>query len=705
MLIPVLLVCAAFLLLKWESDSSKWQRLLVSAFAIAITLRYLHWRVVETILIFGYEVHEYVVSLIVFFGESLLWYELIVILILLVRKNTNSSLADESEECFKSRNDFEYPGVDIFIPTFNEPIDVLEKSICGAKAIDWPFDKKKIFVLDDGNRNWLKDYCKRQNVKYLCRERRVGSKAGNINSAIQKSSSPFILILDADFAPLRKILVRSIGLFSDPKVGIVQVPHHFFNSDPVQVNLDLRNQIPDEQRFFFDVVQPSRDSWNSAFCCGSNGIIRRSALSKIGGNIPVESITEDLLLTMKLLRHGFITRYLGERLAIGLAPQSLQSYFSQRKRWARGAIQILFTKDGSFGPGLSIWQRLLFFPSHWFAQSFSHSIAVLVPGFFLLTGVSPFLNATVDEIIFYQLPAILASLLAMKFFAKSNFIPVSSYVHSLVQSFKLLPTVVGSLARPTGGEFVVTPKGSLETNSSEDRFLVYFSYFIIIATTFGVFLNLSSIYSPATSEELYSGVLVWAFIVIVSMFLVVTTATSRPALRSEERFYVCEDCEVVFSDILFDGTIRDISASGACVSVSLPEGFCLPTDRWVGVFHRSFGLVPGKIVRLRVDTSGGSHLSISFLRLHDLVRMRLVQFLYCENRSRLPDEVTYYSDIRMLSRIWTSSDPELPSTFPRPVGEVSPDLPVWLNHFNIVGRYCLSNGLDFEQFIEDNLVN
>src|SRR6185437_11803269 len=153
----------------------------------------------------------------------------------------------------------------------------------------------------------------------------------------------------ADFVPQRNFLMRMIGFFADPKIGIMQAPHAFYNYDPIQANLALQNSLPDEQRFFFDTIMPSRDAWDAAFCCGSNSVIRRAALHSIGDALPTHSITEDILLSMVLLREGYITRYLCERLAFGLAPETINAFFVQRQRWARGAMQIIYLASGPLG--------------------------------------------------------------------------------------------------------------------------------------------------------------------------------------------------------------------------------------------------------------------------------------------------------------------------------------------------------------------
>src|SRR5439155_21272356 len=97
---------------------------------------------------------------------------------------------------------------------------------------------------------------------------------------------------------------------------------------------------PDEQGFIFDRVMASTDAWGAAFCCGTSSVIRLSALESCGG-FPTDSVTEDFLLTLRLDRSGWRTVYLNESLSIGLAPEGMKEYVTQRGRWCLGLMQIL----------------------------------------------------------------------------------------------------------------------------------------------------------------------------------------------------------------------------------------------------------------------------------------------------------------------------------------------------------------------------
>lgn len=161
-------------------------------------------------------------------------------------------------------------------------------------------------------------------------------------------------MLDADFAPQPNILKRMVGLFDDPKTGVVQSPQFFFNADPIQHNLAASDSWVDDQRIFFDVFQPAKDAWNAAFCVGTSFIVRRDRLGEIGG-FPDAAICEDLNLSLGMSRRGYQTHWLNERLSMGLSAEGLPEYITQRTRWCLGTIQIALLADGRFAGRAIPW--------------------------------------------------------------------------------------------------------------------------------------------------------------------------------------------------------------------------------------------------------------------------------------------------------------------------------------------------------------
>ncbi|MEV7429016.1 glycosyltransferase [Nocardioides sp. NPDC092400] len=167
--------------------------------------------------------------------------------------------------------------VDVFITTYNEPIELVMTTARAAKAIRYPH---QTWILDDGNRPEMRAAAEAEGIGIITRSADwVGmprhAKAGNLNNALLATEGEFLLILDADQIPKPEILDRTLGYFTDEQMALVQTPQWFVNvpeSDP------LGSQAP----LFYGPIQQGKDGWNAAFFCGSNAVIRREALMQLG---------------------------------------------------------------------------------------------------------------------------------------------------------------------------------------------------------------------------------------------------------------------------------------------------------------------------------------------------------------------------------------------------------------------------------------
>ena len=167
--------------------------------------------------------------------------------------------------------------VDVFITTYNEPVELVAATARAAQQIRFPHET---WILDDGDRPEMRAAAADLGIGYITRtedwqDRPRHAKAGNLNNALFSTQGEYMLILDADQVPLPHILDRTLGWFQDPEVGLVQTPQFFTNvtdSDP------LGSQAP----LFYGPIQQGKDGWNAAFFCGSNAILRREALMQLG---------------------------------------------------------------------------------------------------------------------------------------------------------------------------------------------------------------------------------------------------------------------------------------------------------------------------------------------------------------------------------------------------------------------------------------
>jgi cellulose synthase (UDP-forming) len=671
-LIPITLVVASWIVIprKWMSGVKMrpfavWVLLIAT---LAVILRYLIWRFSETLPLPGTGLAEASFAWFLIVVEALVWFDTALLFLMVSRRRDNSEAASNGEKRLRSSSSFDLPHVDVFIATYNEDLDVLEKTIFGATALDWPKDRYTVYILDDGKRDWLKAYCAKKGVEYFTRDNNDHAKAGNINAAIARTTNKFFMVLDADFVPQQNFLYRAMGLFQDEKVGIVQIPHSFYNADPMQNNLGLRKVLPDDQRLFFETIMVGRDGWDAAFCCGSNSITRRVAMEAIGGGLPTGSITEDMLLTLALLRKGYVTRYLNERLAVGLAPESLSAMYVQRARWARGAIQMMFLRDGPLGPGLKLRHRLMFLPLTWIVQPFMIVATLITPIVCLWTGWSPLATASAQDIISLQVPAMLATLFTLKLIAPDSFFPLASTVHAALQAPRILPTVITTLIQPHGHAFKVTPKGSAAGRGSVDHAMVYVPILLILAAALGLYVNMfigSRIIFDSGQLPMLA---FWTVVSMVILSIVQAVAVAPNTEQREERFQIGIPCVIKTkaNETLY-AQLETLSLSGA--RIGLPISGQIPSNvRWVLIDIPEIGPVAAYTIKHK-----GLQIEINFHLPTGEQRDKLMRMLFTTGR----DNSTHANGsiaLAMMSSIFQTNETSSPSR------HISTTPPPWLEN-------------------------
>ena len=636
---PLLLVLASLIVPK-RTDMFK-VRLCVGGGVALFVANYLIWRLSVTIpwnagvVGLGFALLCLCIELFGLFDATILFAGLI-------RRTDRSAEADGHEARLRALPPHQWPHVDLLIATYNEFFEVLEKTIVGALALEWP--NLSVWVADDGRRAWLRDYCATKGAGYIIRPDNAHAKAGNINHALTVTDAPFVAVFDADFVPQRNFLMRTMGFFDDPAIGIVQVPHSFYNHDPLQQNLAMRDAMPDDQRFFFEAIMPGRDGWDAAFCCGSNSVTRRAAFDAIGGGLPTGSITEDMLLTLALLRHGFITRYLNEPLAFGLAPESLAAFFVQRARWAQGAMQILFLKDGPLGPGLSLKHRLFFLPTAWLSQCLTLLMAIVAPIIFLFFDLPPLVGVTPASAIFYLVPAVLAQVGGIAELGGGRYYPVAAQVLGLFQSFRLLPVILTTLVKPQGHTFKVTPKGTDAGSGGFERGIFMATSTLMLLTFAGLILNASPSWQIVSEGALVPMVAFWCAINIVILFLAAMLCLGMSAARVEERFVIDEPVAIWRRDsnVVEVARGRNLSLSGVAV-----ETENLQVGDKVRVRLRKVGSLDGVVTR-----TTESRVGIALDRADSRARDRLIVRLFTSGRNTtIARTSVLQATLALLSRI------------------------------------------------------
>lgn len=560
----VALLAGALLLLPLIKPTNLPVRRSLIVIVLLLSLRYFWWRITETVPPLS-QPADFGFGLLFLILELMLAFSTYVCLLTFWRHRDNTPTAEENER--KSHHNTTMPAVDVFIPTYNESWEVLERTILGAKALDYP--NFNVWVLDDTRRDWLRDKCTAMGVRYLRRDDNTGAKAGNMNNALNVSkletNAPFIMVLDADFVPKKKFLRRIVGFFDDPKVALVQTPQFFFNPNMLQHNFMLSESWVDEQRFFFDTLQPAKDAWDVSYCCGTSFVARRAAIEEIGG-YPMDTITEDILLSFKLIDHGYVTRYLNEKLSNGLAPETIGEYIKQRSRWGIGAIQSLFVKVGPFGRNnLDLMHRFLFLETanYWLSLPTFCLFGLIAPLLYWYGGIS-ILRAEANEYAFHFMPAFFSSTALFVWVSSGRIMPILTDLTEFVCASRVAPSVWTALIFRKTQTFRVTSKGVMTDRVQINWTVMLEAGALFVLTAIAIIsyrIGLVEGRQPDGGDPaLYTFWSCWNMLILA---LVMLLSVERPRQRREERFDLNEPATLLWQGLRQPVRLLDMSVSGA----------------------------------------------------------------------------------------------------------------------------------------------
>ena len=495
--------------------------------SIIVSSRYMYWRLTETM------VMDNPLDLVL--GIGLLIAEIYAFVVLLLGYVQTAWPLERKPVAMPDDID-RWPTVDLFVPTYNESLSVVRATVLAAQSIDWPRDKLKIFVLDDGRREEFRVFCEAVGVTHVTRDNNRHAKAGNINAALKNTTGEFIAIFDCDHIPTRSFLQIAMGWFGkDPKLGMVQTPHYFFSADPFEKNLDTFGTVPNEGELFYGLIQDGNDLWNATFFCGSCAVLRRTICEEVGG-IAVETVTEDAHTALKMHRLGYNTAYLALPQAAGLATESLSGHVGQRIRWARGMAQIFRIDNPLFGRGLKWPQRLCYVNAmlH-FLYGLPRLIYLTAPLAYLFFGASV-IHASASMIFAYALPHIFhANLTNSRIQGRFRYLFWNEVYEAVLAWYIFRPTLV-ALINPKLGSFNVPAKGGLIAEEYFDTSIAKASLFLLALNFLGVLAGLWRLtFVDADNIATVWLNLAWTFYNLVILGACVAAANETRQLRNAHR--------------------------------------------------------------------------------------------------------------------------------------------------------------------------
>lgn len=601
------------------------------AFTIIFSLIYITWRVVKTIP-FQYGIVSTISGLILLIVEIVGFFEMVVHFSQL----SNIKIPKPAEA-----KSVDYPDVDVFISTYNEPPELLYKTINGCLHMDYP-DKSKvhIYLCDDGHREEMGVLARQMGVTHLVRDTHQFAKAGNLNYALSVTTSPYIVTFDADMIPKHDFLTACIPYFlGEEKIGFLQTPQTFYNPDLFQFNLYSEDRVPNEQDYFYRNVQIMRNASNSVIYGGTNTILSREALMDIGGFV-TGVITEDFATGMMIESKGYQCYAIDESYACGMAPEDLKSLIKQRQRWARGCIQTGRKIHLLFIKGLNINQKISYLTSitYWYA-ALKRLVYIMSPILYAVFNIIV-VKCTVLQVILFWLPMYLLNNITLRLLSGNIRNTRLTNIYETILVPGLLPAILLESLGITQKKFIVTKKdGKQKFEDGGKWYRLKNSILLFVMLAFSVFGLVRCIGGTfETGSPMYIVIMFWLLVNIFNLIMSLFFIFGRQHHREVERFNAEIDCLISYDNHIIRTKTNNISEKGISIVLDFPEyispkedvSIKLATDRYETCWS-------GRVVNV-INVKGKWRYGFEMTKITEENKQEMDQIVYDRDPS-LPKEI------------------------------------------------------------------
>lgn len=232
-----------------------------------------------------------------------------------------------------------YPKISIHIPTYNEPSEVVIRTIKSCLRLDYP--NYEIIVLDNNTKDqrlWkpVADFCQSYPlIKFRHIDNLTGYKAGALAKCLEMTDTQakYIFVVDADYLLSRDSLHKAVGVAQGENASLVQFPQNYFFETPLA-------GMNEEYSHYFKAFARGSNGSKCMLSTGTLSLYNIDAINKVGG-WKTSSITEDAEMGIKFHKKNLKTVYADILIGQGMLPNTFKDMRVQRERWAFGNIQCL----------------------------------------------------------------------------------------------------------------------------------------------------------------------------------------------------------------------------------------------------------------------------------------------------------------------------------------------------------------------------
>src|SRR6202140_2649246 len=295
--------------------------------------------------------------------------------------------------------------------------------------------------------------------------------------------------------------------------------------------------------------------------------MRRKSLEK-GGGLTNEGATENMMLSLKLKEAGWKTVYLNERLSMGLAPEGVSEYITQRGRWCLGFMQIARSKWGVLGSAtLPAINRISLFDAflYWGTSFPFRILCLLAPVIYGFPGLAV-VNADARGALEHYAPSVCTSMIVLAWITRGRVLPIITDAAQLLVTMDAIKAATVGLFKPKGHKFKVTAKGG-----ERDRLKVQWALILrfllplLLATLGAVAYGTFYVYSPAYGNQNAPIWLFWSYCNAIVIAVTIFPCIELPRPKSEG-FRVDEMARLTIGPLTRQRQVLVLSTSWAMLS-------------------------------------------------------------------------------------------------------------------------------------------
>ena len=240
------------------------------------------------------------------------------------------------------------PLITVVIPAYNEEVGVI-RTVRSVMANT--YTRTQIIVVDDGSKDktlrMLRNFQRQHKGVFTVVHQANAGKAAAINRAVQYwAKGSLVMVVDADSLLAPDAIANMVAHFRDRK--------NIATASNVKI-IPTRSLLGVAQRLEYLIsyrMKRSLTTLNMEYIVGGVGsTFRRSALLKTG-LYDTDTMTEDIDLTVKLIRHygnkSYRVHYAADSVAYTEHVLTFKSLVKQRFRWKYGRFQTLLKNQELF---------------------------------------------------------------------------------------------------------------------------------------------------------------------------------------------------------------------------------------------------------------------------------------------------------------------------------------------------------------------